>query len=351
MKALPPAWQRKVVEEESKKAKGKWLVRISNIPTKPPTVLKVMMEQYLATSLDKVEITPNGAVLSCPNAHSQQLVLGLTGHSLDGKVVKCSRTDSVLSCDQLCDFISDKLETDMKLQSLRATWDNSPQPKDIQQVEKGKGASQPSKQPKQAAFSSGGKAASQGKPTPPQSPTNKFQKYANQGKGQGKGNNKPKGPPGKSGKGSSQGPSYTESKFQPLTCEYCQLQGKPGPHGHTKDQCYHWQKDQLILKEAKFCLTCQKAGRPFTHEYTQCQWVLANRERFQHQRSGNHQAGSWNQQHSQRPPSPRNSPHRNTADQWQNQPQAPRDQRPPSPKSSHPGATSSISSNPTTQSR
>ena len=98
-------------------------MRLTSIPAKPPRVLKFMIEQYLGVDVDKVESIPTGAVVYCPDANVQQQVLNLAGHSLEGKVVKCSCMDSTLSCEQLCDFISDRQETDMKLHNLRSTWD------------------------------------------------------------------------------------------------------------------------------------------------------------------------------------------------------------------------------------
>ena len=171
MKSLPMSWQKEVLREEAKRAHGRKLVRMTNIPKCTPRVLKVLLERTIGHELVAVELIPQGAVVHCPDSEVQQQVMSVAGMSLHGQVVKCSRMDASLTGEQLADFVTSRLETEQKLQNMRETWRTEAKPKDIQVVESGgsqgkssqKGGQSPPGQPK-----GGGKSGSPQRPvTPP----------------------------------------------------------------------------------------------------------------------------------------------------------------------------------------
>ncbi len=134
MRSLPKDWQKKVLEEEAKRGKHQWLVRMTNIPQKHPRLLKHFNESALNLDLQQVVSIPQGALIHCPDSHTQTRVLNLAGHSLDGHLVKCSRVDPTLDGDQLADFILQKLLTEQKLNTMRQTWAEQPKISDIQVI-------------------------------------------------------------------------------------------------------------------------------------------------------------------------------------------------------------------------
>ena len=58
---LPTQWQMKILQEEAKRKKGKWLVRIANLPSKGTLQIKHDLETALGRELDTVQSTVNGS--------------------------------------------------------------------------------------------------------------------------------------------------------------------------------------------------------------------------------------------------------------------------------------------------
>ena len=243
MRSLPKEWQKKVLEEEAKRGKHQWLVRMTNIPNKPPRLLKHLIESALNLDLQHVISIPQGALIHCPDANSQTKVLRLAGHSLDGHLVKCSRVDPTLDGDQLAEFILQKLLTEQKLHTMRQTWAEQPKSSNIQMIDsktsadKGKGKSQhpnsinryPSPNNNQHSRSSKGRDHS------PRD--NNHQRYT-------------------------RGTPTTEREH----CGFCDSEGRNSKH--LPSTCTQWKTFQN--KQSKTCFVCLKAGKPSNHFFKEC---------------------------------------------------------------------------------
>ena len=119
LKQLPPDWQAKIIMEEAKRARGKFLVRMTNLPTIHPTALKELLETAINTTVDRVTPAAQGFYIQCPDAPTQSKVMGLAGNAFDNYIVKCSRVDPSLNADQLVDFVTERLQTQHRL-----AWDS-----------------------------------------------------------------------------------------------------------------------------------------------------------------------------------------------------------------------------------
>ena len=135
MRNLSQDWQRRILEEESKRGKRKFLVRMTGFDEKEPRVFKHHLENLIHGEVLQVKLIQNGAMVHCGDAAVQNKVISLAGHLYDDKAIKCSRVDPTLSGDDMAEFIRQKLETTHKLQTLRQTWDDVPKATSTNAVE------------------------------------------------------------------------------------------------------------------------------------------------------------------------------------------------------------------------
>ena len=135
LKQLPPDWQAKIIMEESKRARGKYLVRMTNLPTIHPTALKELLETAINTTVDRVTPAAQGFYIQCPDAPTQSKVMGLAGNAFDNYIVKCSRVDPSLNADQLVDFVTERLQTQHKMQILTQSLEPTMPAKQVHQVQ------------------------------------------------------------------------------------------------------------------------------------------------------------------------------------------------------------------------
>ena len=99
MSNLPLNWQRKVLEEEAKRKKGRWLVRMTNIGQKPLYLLQEEIRLATGELVDRVQQTTNGVMVVCADSRVQRKVLDLNGWTLEGHLVRASRMECSLSGD------------------------------------------------------------------------------------------------------------------------------------------------------------------------------------------------------------------------------------------------------------
>ena len=124
-----------------KEKKGRWLVRITNLPQKTHIQIRHDLELVLGEELDKVQSTINGVMVVCPDSKVQQKLLALDGWLMDEKTMRVSRMESTLSGDDICEYITEQLLTESKLQNLQTNL-LGPKLKEVQQVQKGEKGSQ-----------------------------------------------------------------------------------------------------------------------------------------------------------------------------------------------------------------
>ena len=104
MEKLPEKWKRVVLNEESKRKKFKWVVRLTHVPPMSAEQLKVAMEGTLEIGLVKVEASSHGMLVTCGSEIVMQKVMNLSGWSLHGTTVKTAKLEMMMSGDEICEF-------------------------------------------------------------------------------------------------------------------------------------------------------------------------------------------------------------------------------------------------------
>ena len=118
MEKLPEKWKRVVLNEESKRKKFKWVVRLTHVPPMSAEQLKVALEGTLEMGLVKVEASSHGMLVTCGSEIVMQKVMNLSGWSLHGTTVKTAKLEMMMSGDEICEFITEKLELDEKVKTF-----------------------------------------------------------------------------------------------------------------------------------------------------------------------------------------------------------------------------------------
>ena len=116
---LPTEWQINVIQEGTKRARGKHLVRMTGLPNMQPRVLQDLLEDAISAEIDKVTTTAAGYQISCADSATQTKIMGLAGNVLDEHVVRCSRVEPTLTGEQLADFVTERLQGQQKFQALK----------------------------------------------------------------------------------------------------------------------------------------------------------------------------------------------------------------------------------------
>ena len=312
MKTLPPYWQKEVVREEAKRGRGKWLVRMTNIPTSKTLLqLKHLLEDAVEQEIQTITPTTNGVIVVCSSTQAQTAILGLGGYTLDNQVVKCSRMEPALSGEEICDLVTERLQTEHRLKSLQQTWGSGPKTREVQVVStekgKGKGAGE-SRSWKETRFQGkgmkgkGGQAPNKARnytpprehqnersSTPPrvQTPPRDHQHQEYQGHQE---HTRRQTPPRWQDRDYPTKRQQVEQPRPQVSCSWCQLQNRPYL-GHTAWDCRLWKQAQAILGGASTCRTCQRGGWPDQHPFQSCQWWLAE----QRQNKGKGSPAPYNQ--------------------------------------------------------
>ena len=275
-KQLPRDWQQKIIQEEAKRGRNKYLVRMTNLPNLPLTLLHTLIQEFSHAAVLNVTSTTQGALIHCEDASSQTKVMGLAGNTLHGCTVKCSRVDHSLSGEQLADFITERLQTQHKLETLREVLEGAPKAKMVQQVQHGKEHSDhtpspsprhhPHNFPQQHTYTPTSTPPRQPSPKPHASPAAKGDPSSSSYSGKGKSHGKSKG----AGKGSprrnnSQHPDPAPSA---TFCPNCAQEGHKLIH--AIEQCPQWQMLQGF-KKGQICYHCANAGEDANHDYRKCQ--------------------------------------------------------------------------------
>ena len=113
---LPQRWFRDILKEESKRKKGRFLVKLSNMPPgKPPLILQHELQILLQEDVEKVYSTTNGMVVVCAHSSLQKKALELEGWSREGRIIKASRIEEQLSGEDIFELIVERLQQEEKL--------------------------------------------------------------------------------------------------------------------------------------------------------------------------------------------------------------------------------------------
>ena len=115
---LPLVWKRKVMEEEAKRRKGRWLVRLTNIPSKPPLLLQNDLQNAIGCVVDKVVTVNNGFVIHCSTENIQKQILELNGWLFEGSIVRTSRMESQITTDEIGQHVTEKWDIKNSVQEL-----------------------------------------------------------------------------------------------------------------------------------------------------------------------------------------------------------------------------------------
>ena len=94
---------------------------MSNVGQTPLYLLQEEIRLATGELVDRVQQATNGVMVVCADSRMQKKVLDLHGWSLEGHVVKTSRMECSLSGDEICEFITERLQTEAKLQGLQST--------------------------------------------------------------------------------------------------------------------------------------------------------------------------------------------------------------------------------------
>ena len=94
---LPEFYQIRVGTEESKRRKGKFWVKVSNL--KGVTAFEVQEEfaELLGGRLGQVEETPKGFLLECGSERMRRRVIGMDGAEINGCMIKTTRVERKLT--------------------------------------------------------------------------------------------------------------------------------------------------------------------------------------------------------------------------------------------------------------
>ena len=68
MSKIPDQWQKRILEEQEKRGRNRFVVRLSNLPDKPPLQIKHAIEAALGVDILKVQPLNNGAAVHCCTA-------------------------------------------------------------------------------------------------------------------------------------------------------------------------------------------------------------------------------------------------------------------------------------------
>ena len=233
------------------------------VQNKTPRVLRHLIEDSLDLELLKVQLIPNGALIHCGDLNIQNQVLTLGGHSLDNHIIKCSRVDHALSTEELADFITGRLQTDQKLQTMRQSWDTPIKTSQVQTIGQvsHNGTSSPSNY--NTMTEKHHPALERRTPSPS---TLSPGKGPHSPKGKGKGKSRYIGKPNYSATGRGQSGAIDNSQ-QRGYCGFCQYEGRPS--NHQPHLCNEW-KAYLKTTRPPICLTCQGENKPANHLYKTC---------------------------------------------------------------------------------
>ena len=252
---LPSHLAKDVLKEETKRQRGKYLVRVSNLPDKPLHVLQTELSEYVQENIGRVTMTGAGLVVTCASPNIQKKILNLDGGLNDGKQIRVCRVENEMTSEEICEFITERLQTEEKLAGLQQTFKTPEKIREVAAIHnhgRGKGKGKGFVRNDKRENSPRSPAAGNPKPqTPPPS---------SHGKGKGKGGGK-----GSGGKGIGNG-----------FCQSCHEKGLNARH--SSGECRNWQKH-----DNGKCYACESQGKPFHHSFKECKiWQEWN----QHKMSG-----------------------------------------------------------------
>ncbi len=88
MKNLPKEWQKWVLVEEEKLGKNKFLVSISNLPSRPPRIIQHHVEIANNTHLSDCQLVNNGVLVTCDTLADQKKSWDSMGVPLKATVLR-----------------------------------------------------------------------------------------------------------------------------------------------------------------------------------------------------------------------------------------------------------------------
>jgi hypothetical protein len=228
LQKLPLAWKRQVINEETKRGKGKLMVRITNVSGKPLLIIQHLLQVAVGELVGTIRETTNGILVECPNSQVQQKLLDMDRWTLEGKVIKTCRVEETMSGDEMMDFIAERLLGQEKLNAINQSMGTLID-REVHQV--GKGNNRPNQQSKGKGYNR--RYEPEPKPDKPTSP-----------------------------------PPPTNSSRQPTSPRNSPRESRPADHrgrgkGDWGDRRDDW---------AKPCNHCKVAGRDSWHDYRGCDY-------------------------------------------------------------------------------
>lgn len=239
MRSLPLEWQKKVLREEAKLAENKFLVRLTGIGQQTARTLHARLEEATDATIQDIQLIPQGAIVHCSSAHTQQKVLNLNGFTFNNKVVKCTKVEPTLQGNQLAEHIFKLLQQDQRLTTLRQTWQDPVVPKQVDIIDSN-------------SKNFGNR--------------NRYQNRDKQ-------NTVPENFPAKpvTPTAPSQPPRAKPPQSAPPTANSNQYCGFCDTNTHAGKSCPVW--EQRVAQNREICGQCQRIGLPSKHYYRDCpQW-------------------------------------------------------------------------------
>ena len=106
------------MREEAKRKMSTSVIRLTNMPPRTPQQMKMELEQAIQLPVKSVAISGSRMIIVCGSDEVAQAVLGVSGSTLEGKVLKATKVDLVMTGDEICSFITDRLETEERVQTF-----------------------------------------------------------------------------------------------------------------------------------------------------------------------------------------------------------------------------------------
>ena len=117
---LPGTMKRFLLEEEHKRRRRSWLVRLAGIPPADLHELHDAIDEAIDGHVDKVTMVPGGLLVSCATQEVCQQVLRLNNAHWIDSTVTATRVDYTMSGEDIIQFVSARLEMEESLREHSA---------------------------------------------------------------------------------------------------------------------------------------------------------------------------------------------------------------------------------------
>ena len=118
MQRLPIHWKREVTREESRRRKYRTLVRVTGVPPQWAFYFKEVLTQQFQVEIWKAYPHGQGITVVCKGEEEAQKLLSRSGWSLNNFTIKVTKIDMTMSSDEICQFITDRVKDEERVQSF-----------------------------------------------------------------------------------------------------------------------------------------------------------------------------------------------------------------------------------------